>query len=120
MPRVDQQNLFEILRRGIDEIIGRFKNELWDQNRWEDIFESGLKIFSPTVRDIKRYINSLRLDLEIIGEEEVNPVDFLGIEAIRVFAPDVYFAMANEKRTFAFPATDNIYKRAKPLPFPAA
>ena len=45
-------------------------------------------------------------------------MDFLGIEAIRVFAPDVYFAMANEKRTFAFPATDNIYKRAKPLPFP--
>ena len=45
-------------------------------------------------------------------------MDFLAIEAIRVFAPDVYFAMAREKQTFAFPATDRIYHRVDPLPFP--
>ena len=117
LPRVDQQDLFEILRRGINETIGDFNGKLWDQQRWEDIFDSSLKKLFPTVRDIKRYINSLRLDLEIIGKKEVNPVDFLGIEAIRVFAPDVYFAMANEKRIFAFPATDNIYERVELLPF---
>ena len=115
LPRVDQQDLFRILLREIDEIIKDFDNNLWDRHRWEDLFESGLKNFFPTVRDIKRYINSLRLDLEIIGKEEVNPVDFLGIEAIRVFAPDVYFAMAREKQTFAFPATDGIYNIVNPL-----
>ena len=118
LPKVDQRDLFDILFRRINEIIENFDDELWDQQRWEDIFESGLKKLFPTVRDIKRYINSLRLDLEIIGEEEVNPVDFLGIEAIKVFAPDVYFAMANEKQTFAFPATDRIYDIVSPLPFP--
>ena len=118
LPKVDQRDLFDILFRRINEIIENFDDELWDQQRWEDIFESGLKKLFPTVRDIKRYINSLRLDLEIIGEEEVNPVDFLGIEAIKVFAPDVYFAMANEKQTFAFPSTDRIYDIVSPLPFP--
>jgi predicted KAP-like P-loop ATPase len=49
----------------------------------------------------------LRLDLAIIGQEEVNPIDFLGIEAIRVFAPEVYLAMADEKQTFT--ATDSRY-----------
>lgn len=120
LPRVDQQDLFRMFFREIDEIIKDFDNNLWDQHRWEDLFESGLKKLFPTVRDIKRYINSLRLDLEIIGKEEVNPVDFLGIEAIRVFAPDVYFAIAKEKRTFAFPASDNIYNIREPLPFPGA
>ena len=118
LPRVDQLDLFPILFNEIDKTIEGFENELWDQERWKGIFESGLKKLFPTVRDIKRYINSLRLDLEIIGKEEVNPVDFLGIEAIRVFAPDVYFAMANEKQTFAFPATDKIYDIVEPLPFP--
>ena len=120
LPRVDQQDLFNILFSEIEEIICDLNEDLWDQERWKDIFESGLRKFFPTVRDIKRYINSLRLDLEIVGKEEVNPVDFLAIEAIRVFAPDVYFAMANEKRTFAFPATDYIYKIRDPLPFPGA
>ena len=120
LPRVDQQDLFRILFREIDEMIKPFDNNLWDQHRWEDLFESGLKKLFPTVRDIKRYINSLRVDLKVVGKEEVNPVDFLGIEAIRVFAPDVYFAIAKEKRIFAFPATDKVYKIRDPLPFPGA
>ena len=118
LPRVDQRELFGILFGEIDKIVADLENDLWDQRRWEDMFESGLKKLFPTVRDIKRYINSLRLDLEIVGKEEVNPVDFLGIEAIRVFVPDVYFAMAKEKQTFAFPAADNIYDREDPFPFP--
>lgn len=118
LPRVDQRELFGILFGGINRIVAGFEDGSWDQGRWEEMFESGLKKFFPTVRDIKRYINSLCLDLEIIGSSEVNPVDFLAIEAIRVFAPDVYFAMAREKQTFAFPATDRIYHRVDPLPFP--
>ena len=109
LPRVDQKDLFEILFKEVDEIVAGFGADAWDRRRWEDLVDSGLKKLFPTVRDIKRYVNSVRLDLEIIGKEEVNPVDFLGIEAIRVFAPEVYFAMAREKSTFAFPATDRIY-----------
>ncbi len=109
LPRVDQKDLFEILFKEVDEIVAGFGADAWDRRRWEDLVDSGLKKLFPTVRDIKRYVNSARLDLEIIEKEEVNPVDFLGIEAIRVFAPEVYFAMAREKSTFAFPATDRIY-----------
>ena len=116
LPRVDQKDLFGILFKEVDGIVVDFGADTWDQRRWEDLFESGLKRLFPTVRDIKRYLNSVRLDLEIIGKEEVNPVDFLGIEAIRVFAPGVYFAMAREKSTFAFPATDEIYHIVQPLP----
>lgn len=109
LPRVDQQDLFQILFGELEEIIGNFDEKHWDEKgreRWWNLFNFGLKRLFPTVRDIRRYVNSLRLDLEIVAAEEVNPVDFLGIEAIRVFAPDVYFAMAAEKRVFAFPAAD--------------
>ena len=111
LPKPDQQELFRILFVELDEIVREFHNKNWHQGRWEFFFDFRLKKFFQTIRDIKRYVNGLRLDLEIISAEEVNPIDFLGIEAIRIFAPDVYFAMANEKNTFAFPATDSIYKR---------
>ena len=56
--------------------------------------------FFKTVRDIRRYINSLRLDLKFLDKIEINPVDFVVIEVIRVFAPGVYLAMTDEKLAF--------------------
>lgn len=108
LPRVDQRDLFGILRGELDKIIKDFDATHWDDGRWRNLFNSGFKQLFPTVRDIRRYVNGLRLDLEIVSAEEVNPVDFLGMEAIRIFAPAVYFAMAAEKRIFAFPAEDEM------------
>jgi predicted KAP-like P-loop ATPase len=107
LPKPDPQDLFKILFSDIDATIKDFDEKYWDEVRWGNLFHSAFKKLFPTIRDIKRYISSLRLDLEIIGKEEVNPIDFLGIEAIRVFAPKVYLAMADEKR--AFTTTDSLY-----------
>jgi len=107
LPKADPQDLYKILFSDIDASIKDFEEQHWDDIRWGNLFHSGLKKLFPTIRDIKRYISSLRLDLEIIGKEEVNPIDFIGIEAIRVFAPEVYLGMADEK--LAFTATDSIY-----------
>ena len=102
LPRVDQRDLSWIFFREFTEIIREFDDENWNWSRWQSFFDSCLKKFFRTVRDIRRYVNGLRLDLKIMPTEEVNPIDFLAIEAIRIFAPDVYFAMANEKFTFVF------------------
>ena len=112
LPRVDQQDLSWIFSRELIEIIGEFDDENWNRGRWEDFFDSCLKKFFRTIRDIRRYFNGLRLDLKIMPMEEVNPIDFLAVEAIRIFAPDVYFAMANEKFAFVFlaPHKENLLK----------
>lgn len=107
LPKPDPQDLFGILFSDLDATIKDFDEKYWDDARWGNLFHSSFKKLFPTIRDIKRYISSLRLDLEIIGKEEINPIDFLGIEAIRVFAPDVYLAMFDEKRTFT--ATDIVF-----------
>lgn len=107
LPKPDPLDLFKILTSDIDTTIQGFDKKYWDDVRWGNLFHSGFKRLFPTIRDIKRYISSLRLDLAIISQEEVNPIDFLGIEAIRVFAPDIYLAMAGEKQVFT--ATNSIY-----------
>jgi predicted KAP-like P-loop ATPase len=105
LPKPDPQDTFSIFFSDIDEIIKDFNKKYWDDVRWGNLFHSGFNKLFPTIRDIKRYINSLRLDLEIIGKDEVNPIDFIGVEAIRVFAADVFSAIADEKHTFT--TTDN-------------
>lgn len=107
LPNPDPLDLFKILTSDLDVTTQEFDAQYWDAVRWGNLYHSGFKSLFPTIRDIKRYISSLRLDLAIIGKEEVNPIDFLGVEAIRVFAPDVYLAIANEKQ--AFTATDRMY-----------
>ncbi|GHO85237.1 KAP family P-loop NTPase fold protein [Dictyobacter formicarum] len=106
LPKPDTQDLFDILTSDIEKTIQEFDEKHWDNERWRNLFYSSFKSFFPTIRDIKRYISSMQLDLEIIGHEEVNPIDFLGIEVIRVFAPEVYMAMADEKQVFT--STDNV------------
>ena len=132
LPLPDQRSLFRILFKELGRAMESFDSESWGWESWEDffdpdlegdyvhtddlrrrwreLFDSCLKKLFPTVRDVRRYVNGLRLDLEIMPADEVNPVDFLGIEAIRIFAPDVYFAMADEKSVLAFPAGDRIYE----------
>ena len=97
LPEIAPEDLSRILFDDIDATIRNFDNERWDEVRWGNLFHSGFRELFQTVRDVKRYINSLRLDFEMIGSDEVNAIDFLGVEAVRVFAPKVYSAMAGEK-----------------------
>ena len=56
------------------------------QDYWEYL---GLKRYFQTIRDIKRYINSLRFRLPFI-KDEVYPTEFIVIEAMRLFDYEVY------------------------------
>ena len=100
LPMPEQQDLHRILFRDIDSVIQDIEEKRWEANRWRSLFHSGFKDFFKTIRDIKRYIGSLSLDFSIVGKDEVNPIDFLGIEMVRVFAPDVYTSIGDNKELF--------------------
>ena len=109
IPEPDPEDVVTLLDHAISEELARagFEPEDWQNERYKAITaSSGFGLFS-TIRDIKRYTNSLRLNLRILGEE-VDLVDFIGIEVIRVFAPEVYLAMTGEMLTFTSPNRDPI------------
>ena len=95
------QAIYGELTRAIDaELKHRGFQEIDEERLLELISSEAFRGFFSTIRDIRRYTNSLRLDLKMLNPEELNPVDFVGVEAIRVFAPEVYLAMTNEKNAF--------------------
>ena len=89
-----------------DAIIDQLKLNNFDDKklkgdeRWKGFMNPEFRELFPTIRDIRRYTNSLSLNLQIIDKDAVDPIDFVGIEAIRIFAPNVYRAMAGEKLVF--------------------
>lgn len=103
LPMPDQDDVRTILFTELDKTIGKFYSNKpildgkREEDRWSELLYHGFGDLFKSVRDIKRYISSLRLDWSVVGTADINKIDFLGIEAIRVFAPLFYSAIpANE------------------------
>lgn len=112
LPSPDKQGLQKILFSDLDatleKVYGKETNlEGNDAKRWEELQFGGFRDLFVTIRDIKRYISSLRLNWSIVGKEEVNRIDFIAVEAIRVFAPSLYSAISANSHVFT--GTHNLY-----------
>lgn len=95
-----QKILFDGLNETLNTVYGSYTFNNDEQKHWEEIFHEGFKYLFVTVRDINRYLSSLRLNWSVINKEDVNPVDFIAIEAIRIFAPSLYGFIAGNKNLF--------------------
>lgn len=75
VPLADKQEIERLLFSQLDQLIKDIPEEQWDQVYWGNIYHSGLKHFFATIRDVTRYINSLRLSFDMV-KGEVNAIDF--------------------------------------------
>lgn len=96
--------LFKELNRVID-ILPESGQKFFDQDNlyWANVYNSGFKEFFKNIRDVKRFVSSLEFNISQMFQSEVmevNPIDFIAIEAIRVFAPDFYFFMKSHNSLF--------------------
>lgn len=100
MPFVERTTLHEALFERLGEIIVDGKSDGgFDRNRWADVFFGGLNKLFRVPRDIVRLTNALSVTYPaVVGE--VNPVDFIAIECLRVFLPPVYHAIRDAPEQF--------------------
>jgi len=100
IPLISKQEVERLLFSQLDELIKDIPENKWDQTYWGNIYHSGLKYFFRNIRDVTRYINSLRFSFEMV-KGEVNAIDFLAITGIQVFMPEVYYGIRDNKDIFA-------------------
>ena len=118
IPLISKQEVERLLFSKLDELIKDLPQGKWNQNYWMNIYNSGLKYFFGNVRDVTRYINSLRFSFEIV-KGEVNTIDFFAITGVQVFFPEVYYGIRDNKDIFAgtFDSShgrnDNVKEQAK-------
>ena len=100
LPGISKEEVEKLLFSQLGDLIKDIPESKWDQTYWGNIYHSGLKHFFTNIRDVTRYINSLRFSFAMV-REEVNPIDFLAITALQVFEPGVHQGLRDNKDMFS-------------------
>jgi len=101
LPKADESSLRQIFLEGIEKVLKLSAIEISesDARRFIRSFDSALSRKIQNIRVIKLYLNSLIFCLPLV-KGEVNIVDLLLIEGIKVLYPNLYNAIRENKDHF--------------------
>jgi len=108
LPPVDRVALRAALFKRLDEILGDTSDGLFDQSYWTNAFHDGIDPLIQVPRDIVRITNTLAVTYPAV-RGEVNPVDFIALEVLRVFLPSLYDVIRTNQDKFSGHSRDNRY-----------
>ncbi|MDP4537873.1 P-loop NTPase fold protein [Alkalimonas collagenimarina] len=108
LPPVDRVALRAALFKRLDEILGDRSDDLFDQSYWTNVFYDGLDPLIQVPRDVVRLTNTLSVTYPAV-RGEVNPVDFIALEALRVFLPGLYDVIRTNQDQFSGHSRDGRY-----------
>lgn len=117
LPRVDRTTLRQALFARLDAVMVGTPAGRFDSAHWTNVFHAGLDPLFTVPRDIVRLTNALSVTYPaVVGE--VNPVDFIAIECMRVFLPALYDAVRTSPEEFiGYKAIDNGQDKQRALAF---
>lgn len=100
LPLPDEISLRQLFFERLSSILTSPPSELFDQTDWSNAYWKGIRHFIATPRDIARLTNTLSVTYPIV-RGEVNVVDFVAIETLRVFCPPIYDTIRKNPALFA-------------------
>lgn len=100
LPKVNRSLLENVLFKKLDSLLGAFDEKYWSQTRWGNLYQEAFRKKFTSLRRIKRFINSLGFGVSMIYQE-VNPIDLIAIEFLKVFYPSVYEQIRDNKSLFS-------------------
>jgi predicted KAP-like P-loop ATPase len=89
LPPIDQTSLGKLLFEKLGEIFVDTPQELVDINYWGNIYYGGIDYFINTLRDVVHLIDRLTVSYPVV-KGEVNPIDFIAVESLQLFCPNIY------------------------------
>ncbi|TET45519.1 NTPase KAP [candidate division TA06 bacterium] len=107
LPLPEKFSLVELLFERLDAVSAGTDEELFDRTRFANVYKKGIDHFINTPRDVVRLSNALTVSYAPV-RGEVNPVDFVAVEALRVFCPFVYDIIRRNPEAFVGPSSDGI------------
>lgn len=108
LPPIDRVALRAALFKRLDEILGDTADGLFDQSYWTNAFHDGIDPLIQVPRDVVRFTNTLAVTYPAV-RGEVNPVDFIALEALRVFLPGLYDVIRTNQDKFSGHSRDGRY-----------
>jgi predicted KAP-like P-loop ATPase len=105
IPKIEISRIHHLLFNNLDKILEQDKTALamFDSGYWGNIFQSSIFAYFDNLRNVYRFSSTLSFHFSLLRGKsvfEVNPVDLIAIECLRLFEPDVYNEIANHKDIF--------------------
>lgn len=102
LPAIPTSIVHRIFSEELSSLAGAYATEEngFLQTRWGNVFVGSIQPRLRNMRDARRLISSIavHLPLHAIGDVfEVNIIDFLALETLRVFEPDLHAALFRER-----------------------
>ena len=98
VPAASEKELQRMLTEGLDQIITRDGVRIrWDDRRWPLLFLDTLWPYFNNLRDIKRFLGVFEFYFGMHlnqGTLEVNPIDLIAVEVLRMFDHDAFVAVS--------------------------
>ncbi|MBL7661875.1 hypothetical protein JNK13_03885 [bacterium] len=97
IPEAPRELFEKVLFEGLDKILKSAGAEKkFNKDRWGLIFHDGIRPLFSTLRDVNRYLSTLSFYFGMFeGKKvfELDPVDLIALEAIRVHEPQLYSSL---------------------------
>ena len=104
LPEVPNHILHEQLRISINGILAGIEDDTLDEKAWPDIFMEIVQPLIRNMRDVRRYIATVRGT--VIGlDDRVALADVFGLEVVRVFLPDIFKLLPGVIDSLTVPST---------------
>lgn len=100
LPIPDKTALRKLFSEQLNVIFSEIPKDQFDEIYWGNVFWDGIDHFLNTMRDVKLLINAIKVTYPPV-KGEVNPIDFVAIEAIRVFSSNIYHLIRSNPKKFA-------------------
>jgi predicted KAP-like P-loop ATPase len=100
LPMPDRTHLRALFVQRLNQVLGELPEAELDPVYWMNIFMDGIDPFIRTPRDVVRLSNVIAVTFPGV-KGEVNVVDFIAIETLRVFCPPAYDVIRSNQEHFA-------------------
>jgi predicted KAP-like P-loop ATPase len=104
VPGPSPEEVHQVLFEGLDRILApHLKGRRLDRTRWANIFVPGLSGYFDSLRSVHRFVSTVEFHFGLLsktGTLEVDPVDLIAIEVLRLFEPEVHIALRGAKQLF--------------------
>lgn len=111
LPYISKNDLDKIFINRLNIIIN-IPDEEYDNSYFSEIYYNGLAENFENLRDIERYMNVFSLGINL-AREELNINDYIVITLIKVFEPDLYEYIKNNKEYFSGTKFDEFLNKDK-------
>lgn len=101
VPMIDAVRVQNVLFQRLDSLLSpEAVQSKFSLKRWTSVFLSGLRPYFVTLRDVNRFVSTLAFHFSSFSNGsvfEVNPIDLIVLEVIRLREPDVYKSLQANK-----------------------